>query len=125
LQGFERDNRAGDLVLAFPNEVQMPLAYYLPHGPAVIYLPAPYPAMGLARRYVSNPGAPAVAPGDAARLRVLLPGHRRVWLIERRAELYDPDGLVMRELERSYRLTRRIAGDGANIWLFEAGAGVP
>lgn len=125
LSGFARDDRPGDLVLAFPNEVQMPLAYYLPRGPAVVYLPGPFPALGLARRYVSNPGAPAIAPGDVARLRALLPGHARVWLIERRAELYDPDGLVMHELGRRYRLTQRIAGDGANIWLFETGAGRP
>ncbi|WP_036169191.1 hypothetical protein [Massilia sp. 9096] len=122
LQGFARDSRPGDLVLALPNEVQMPVAYYLPHGPAVIYLPGAFPAMGLARRYVSNPGAPAIAPEDSARLRLLLPGHARVWLIERHAELYDPDGLVMRELGRRYRLTRRIEGDGANIWLFEVTA---
>jgi uncharacterized membrane protein len=125
LTGFAHDSRPGDLVLAFPNEVQMPMAYYLPHGVAVIYLPARFPAMGLARRYVSNPGAPAIAAADVAHLRVLLPGHPRVWLIERRAELYDPDGLVMRELDRRYRLTRRIAGDGANIWLFEGAAGTP
>jgi mannosyltransferase len=119
LSGLAHDRRPGDLVLAFPNEVQMPVAYYLPRA-AVIYLPGPFPAMGLARPYVSNPGAPAIAAEDVARLRTLLPGHRRVWLIERHAELYDPDSLVMRELGRRYRLTRRIAGNGANVWLFES-----
>jgi hypothetical protein len=72
------------------------------------------------RRYVSNAGAPAIAPEDAARVRTLLAGHERVWLIERRADLYDPDHLVMDELERGYRLMHKLEGNGANIYLFEA-----
>jgi hypothetical protein len=108
------------LVLAYPNEVQMPVDYYMRAGPAVTYLPAPFPALGLARRYVSNAGAPAIGPADAARLRTLLPGHARVWLIERRADLYDPDHLVMDVLGRGYRLARKIEGNGANIYLYVA-----
>jgi uncharacterized membrane protein len=110
----------GDLVLAFPNEVQMPVAYYMKADPAVTYLPAPFPALGLARRYTSNAGAPNIALDDAARVRTLLSGHRRVWLIERRADLYDPGGIVMRELASRYRLVRKTAGNGANIYLYEA-----
>jgi hypothetical protein len=120
LEGLARDARPGDLVLALPNEVQMPVAYYMRDGPEVSYLPAPFPALGLARRYVSNAGAPAIAPADAARLRTRLAGHARVWLIERRADLYDPAHLVMHELERGYRLVRKLEGNGANIYLYEA-----
>jgi hypothetical protein len=120
LTGLARDARPGDLVLAFPNEVQMPVAYYMRAGPEVTYLPAPFPARGLARRYVSNAGAPAIAPEDAARLRTQLAGHARVWLIERRADLYDPDNLVVNELGRGYRLVRKFEGDGANITLYQA-----
>jgi len=120
LAGLARDARPGDLVLAYPNEVQMPVAYYMRAGPAVTYLPAPFPAPGMARDYVSNAGAPAIAPEDAARVRTRLPGHERVWLIERRADLYDPDNLIMGELERGYRLMRKLEGNGANIYLYEA-----
>jgi hypothetical protein len=112
--------RPGDLVLAFPNEVQMPVAYYMKAGPAVTYLPAPFPALGLARRYTGNAGAPNIALDDAARVRALLPGRQRVWLVERRADLYDPGGIVMRELASRYRLVRKTAGNGANIYLYEA-----
>ena len=118
LAQLRREARPGDLVLAFPNEVQMPVAYYMKDGPAVTYLPAPFPALGLARRYTSNAGAPDIAPADAARVRALLPGHPRVWLIERRADLYDPEGIVMRELGGRLRLLRKVEGDGANIYLY-------
>jgi mannosyltransferase len=42
-----------------------------------------------------------------------------VWLIERRADLYDPDGVVAKELNRCCRLLRRQEGNGANISLYE------
>jgi hypothetical protein len=129
LAQLRHDARPGDLVLAFPNEVQMPVTYYMKAGPArsltIIYLPAPFPALGLARRYTSNAGAPNIVPGDAARVRALLPGHPRVWLIERRADLYDPTGIVMRELGSRYRLVRKTEGNGANIYLYAAPGAQP
>jgi mannosyltransferase len=99
LAQLRRDVQPGDLVLALPNEVQMPVAYYMADGPAVHYLPAPE---------------------DIAPLRALLSGHARVWLIERHADLYDPDGLVLQELGRHLHLVRRTAANGANIWLYAA-----
>jgi hypothetical protein len=120
LTQLQREAQPGDLVLAFPNEVQMPVAYYMKRGPAVTYLPAPFPAVGLARTYTGNAGAPTLAPEDAARLRSLLWGRHRVWLIERRADLYDPDGLVKKELGACCRLVRKLDAIGGNISLYEA-----
>jgi hypothetical protein len=132
LTGVARESRPNDLILAFPNEVQMPVAYYMrPGTPAaakapVVYLPGPFPALNLARRYTGNSGAPNIAPEDAARIRTLTEGHPRVWLIERLGELYDPDGIVMRELGSRYRRVRTQIGNGANIRLYEAkGAAIP
>jgi hypothetical protein len=123
LAQLQHEARPGDLVLAVPNEVQMPVTYYMKAGPArsltIIYLPAPFPALGLARPYTGNGGAPNVVPADAACVRALLPGHPRVWLIERRADLYDSGGIVMRELGSRYRLVRSTEGNGANIYLYE------
>jgi hypothetical protein len=115
-------SKPGDLVLAFPNEVQMPVSYYATPGrtPAFVYLPGPFPALGLARRYVGNAGAPGIGPPDIDRLRTLVRNHPRVWLVERLAVRYDPDNLVMRELARHYRLVKRIDGNGAVIRLYEA-----
>ena len=116
---LRRDAQPGDLVLAFPNEVQMPVAYYMKDGPAVTYLPGPFPAVGLDRVYTGNAGAPNIVPADAARLRTLVAGHRRVWLIERRADLYDPDGIVVKALGECCRLVRRVEGDGGDVSLYE------
>lgn len=119
LAGLKHDAQPGDLVLAFPNEVQMPVSYYMKEGPTVTYLPGPFPALGLARVYTGNAGAPNIAPEDAAHVRTLVQGHRRVWLIERRADLYDPNGIVTKELDACCRLLRRSEGTGANISLYE------
>lgn len=125
MTGLARDARPGDLILAFPNEVQMPVAYYMrPGTPAaarapVVYLPGPFPALNLPRRYTGNSGAPNIAPPDIARLQTLLPYYRRVWLVERHAELYDPADLVMNELGRRYRLVHTLEGNGANIRLYD------
>jgi hypothetical protein len=125
LAGLQQAARRGDLVLAFPDEVQMPVTYYMKAGPAVTYLPAPFPARGLPRVYTSNAGAPNIAPDDIPRLRAMLSGRERVWLIERRADLYDPDGLVAKELDRCCRLLRRQEGIGANISLYEVKGAQP
>jgi hypothetical protein len=119
LAQLKHEARPGDLVLAFPNEVQMPVRYYLKDGPPVVYLPGPFPALGLARVYTGNAGAPNIAPEDAARVRTLVAGHGRVWLIERRADLYDPGGIVAKALEACCRLVRRVEGNGGNVSLYE------
>jgi hypothetical protein len=96
----------------------MPVAYYMKTGPAVAYLPGPFPALHLPRTYTGNSGAPNIAPDDVAHIRALTAGHRRVWLIERLANLYDPYGIVMKELGSRYRLVQTIEGNGANIRLY-------
>ncbi|MFC0250560.1 GtrA family protein [Massilia consociata] len=122
LAQLTHESRPGDLVLAFPNEVQMPVTYYATPGrtPGFVYLPGPFPALGLARRYVGNAGAPGIAAPDIAQLRTLVQGRRRVWLVERLAKRYDPDNLVLEELGRRYRLVKQIDGNGAVIRLYEA-----
>jgi 4-amino-4-deoxy-L-arabinose transferase-like glycosyltransferase len=118
--------RSGDLILAIPNEVQMPARYYLEPKAVpvpVVYLPAPFPALGLPRRYIGNLGAPAVNGADVQRVRSLLPQYRRVWLIERRSDLYDPHGAVYAAIAGRGRVVEVIDGSGATITLFELGQG--
>jgi hypothetical protein len=112
----------GDLVLAFPNEVQPSIDYYLDRWPIaadIVYLPRPFPAPGMARRYVGNLGAPAVNAADAARVRALLPHYRRAWLLERRADLYDPGESVAAAVKGRFVPVEIYEGIGARITLFE------
>jgi hypothetical protein len=119
--------RSGDVVVAIPNEIQLPASYYLKQSamPApIVYLPAPFPALGMQRRYVGNLGAPAVNGEDVERVRELLPRYRRVWLVERRMDLYDPKGAVRAAIERQGRPVEVIDGIGATITLFELGQAI-
>jgi 4-amino-4-deoxy-L-arabinose transferase-like glycosyltransferase len=114
--------RQGDLIIAVPNEIQLPVRYYLDplDVPAdIVYLPAPFPAPGLARTYVGNLGAPAVDATDVARLRTMLPRYRRVWLIERLPDLYDYDRQVWTAISKRFRPLQTINGSGGTITLFE------
>jgi uncharacterized membrane protein len=120
--------RQGDLIVAVPNEIQLPARYYLaPAGvPAhIVYLPAPFPAPGMPRTYVGNLGAPAVDASDVARLRNMLPRYRRVWLIERMPDLYDREGQVWAAVNERFRPGDAMYGSGATITLFEARQALP
>lgn len=114
--------RQGDLIVAVPNEIQLPVRYYLDRAgiPAhIVYLPAPFPAPGLARTYVGNLGAPAVNASDVASLRAILPRYRRIWLVERLPDLYDQDRQVRAAVSAHFRPVETINGSGATITLFD------
>jgi hypothetical protein len=114
--------RPGDVVVAAPNEVQVAVSYYLEPGrlrAPIVYLPAPFPAPGMARRYVGNLGAPAVERADVERVRAMLAGYRRVWLVERRMDLYDPRRALRAALAKQGSAVGVIDGRGATITLFE------
>jgi len=106
VQAIEREARPGDLVVAVPNELSVPLAYYArdPAFPELLCLPAPFPALDLPRVYVANLGAPRIAPEDIATLRARLATHGRVWYIDRLANLYDVDDSVRREIAARHAL---------------------
>lgn len=108
VQAIERQARPGDTVVVVPNELSVPLAYYGrgPAFPEVVYLPGPFPALGLQREYVANLGAPRIAPEDIATLRARLAGHGRVWYVARLADLYDPNDSVRREIAAHHALRR-------------------
>jgi uncharacterized membrane protein len=92
-----RARKPGDRILAAPNEVFAPLAYYSPDQgdlPPIVYAPGPFPLRDATRRYVTNLGAPAIEASDAPALQKAIDGAERVWLIERKAELFDPGGVV-------------------------------
>ncbi|WFR96455.1 glycosyltransferase family 39 protein [Rhizobium tumorigenes] len=116
------DAEPGDLVIASPNELDAPLRYYIVRTqpfPDLMVLPAPFPALGLPRVYVSNRGAPKIMPEDRQQVRAALETHRRVWLIERATDLYDPQGLMRAEIMTSrHKISSRIS-DSISLDLFE------
>lgn len=89
------DVRPGDAILAVPNELGVGFRYYS-DVPGVTYLPGEFPYLAPAgeRRYIGNLGAPAITQADVADLTARLGNPRRVWLVARRADLYDPNGLT-------------------------------
>jgi hypothetical protein len=92
-----RESKAEDVILAAPNEVLAPLSYYASGAkafPRIVYAPGPFPLRDATRRYVTNLGAPVIEAKDAPALQKAIDGAERVWLIERKAELFDPGGVV-------------------------------
>ena len=121
---IEARMQAGDLVLALPNEIQLPVAYYGRGklAPRVVYLPQPFPALGMARTYIGNLGAPAVDGTDVAHVQALVQRNQRVWLIERRADLYDQQRTVAAALDARLRSVETIKGRGMTVTLYDVGA---
>ena len=112
----------GDLVIASPNELDPPVHYYAARHrsfPELLTVPASYPALGLPRVYVSNLGAPKIMPADRQLVREAMKTHRRVWLIERGTNFYDPDGLVRAEVLSVRRLVSSQISDSVSLDLFE------
>ncbi|SDH72889.1 glycosyltransferase family 39 protein [Paraburkholderia phenazinium] len=75
----------GDLVLVYPNELEVGLNYYtraLPTPLEIATVPAKYPAVAMARPYLgSNKGAPAAIESDRGEIARMLSQHRKVWFV--------------------------------------------
>jgi 4-amino-4-deoxy-L-arabinose transferase-like glycosyltransferase len=102
------DARPDDVLITVPNELNVPLKYYADpaHFPETLYMPAPFPARGLPRLYVGNMGAPTLLPSDIELVRAALRTHKRVWLLQRYAEMYDPKGMVLAEVQAQRKLVK-------------------
>lgn len=104
VQYLASNKQPGDLLLVYPNELEVGLHYYLrqlPDSFDVAAVPARYPAIGLGRPYLgSNKGTPAAIESDRPDIARALSAHRRVWYI---GEWPGPDGkmdIVSSELYR-------------------------
>ena len=120
---IEERIQPGDLVVAVPNEIQLPVAYYghdSKLGSHVVYLPAAFPARGLDREYVTNLGAPAVGRPDIQRLEALLTPGRRVWLMERRPDIFDRKRIVTATLNGRLTPIETLVGSAMTITLYSS-----
>ncbi|MGI4862010.1 MAG: glycosyltransferase family 39 protein [Janthinobacterium lividum] len=98
----------GDLLIISPNESQPAVEYYkrnMAHFPDMLEVPAAFPALGLkGRSYRANLGAPSISEADRPLLREAIAAHKRVWLIERGADEYDPSNIVKSEISAVRKL---------------------
>ncbi|WP_143752306.1 glycosyltransferase family 39 protein [Burkholderia sp. SRS-W-2-2016] len=114
----------GDIVIVDPNEAQPALDYYARNQawfPPTLIVPAPFPALRMDRPYpAGNLGVPGPTDADRPLIGDACAAHRRVWLVRRGPELYDPDGVVRSEILRYKRPVRSFSADkGTTVELFE------
>lgn len=98
----------GDMIIASASEASVPLRYYARRHanlPEILYIPAAFPALGMKdRTYISNLGTPAIVPADRIPVQAALQTHGRIWFIEVRPDVYDPQGIVRGEILSSRKL---------------------
>lgn len=112
----------GDVVLAVPAEGSIAVDYYAsryPHFPPIVCVPGCYPQRDLPRTYMSNFGAPAIVPADAAIVDRALATHRRVWLVQVSISLYDPKSIVRSRIAAARRFVRYKGNSLAKVELFD------
>ena len=108
IESIAKDTRDGDIIIALPNEINMPLAYYGAGKklPQVLYLPGPFPALALTRSYVGNLGAPVFDKDDLRLIAEAEKNNNRIILFLRHPEVYDQAGLVDTHLSMSRKVTK-------------------
>lgn len=112
----------GDVVIAAPAEGSVAVEYYArrhPNFPPVVYAPGPYPQRGLDRIYMSNLGAPQIAPEDRAIVEKTLADHKRVWLVQVSIALYDPKSIIRSTIASERRFVRYYGNSLAKVELFD------
>lgn len=112
----------GDAVIAYPNELNVVLKYYVPAQrpfPEIHYIPAPFPALGRKAKYIGNLGAPAIEASDAPQVRAIVEQHRRVWVINRIGGLYDRGDVIHTEVQKKMKLVQSFGAEDNKLELFE------
>jgi hypothetical protein len=120
IQTIRDGMQPGDLVVANASSISLPFSYYDKDAltsPDVFFVPAPYPVLNAdgAKAF----GVPKAVPDDISRLNDALKEHTRVWFVEMRPDLFDPDGLVMAAISASRKSVRSNTQDGIRLTLFQ------
>ena len=114
--------KPGDIIVTNPNDISVPFDYYAPDlgkRLAVLFTPSPYPSVEIINGVSTAIGTPMIVPGDQVLVRNSIAGHPRVWLIERRADFYDPDSLISREISSVRKLQQTSVYQDIYVSLFE------
>ena len=86
-----------NIVLAVPNFAAIPLQYYFDrknYNVSVIPLPSEFPDFNTVRAYVAMPGASEIHETDLKLVADLVRDRKEVWLVTRKRDWHDPDGIV-------------------------------
>ena len=115
---LEREMKPGDVVWAYPNDVQLPLERALASRPSIVAIPARYPALDAAGYRRS--GSPAVVTIDAEMARDWVRKNRpapggTIWLVWMGTAISDPDGSVVAELSQGRLPGRKFEWDSLNL----------
>ena len=115
---LEREMKPGDVIWAYPNDVQLPLERALAKRRPIVAVPARYPALS-APGYRRS-GSPAVVTIDARMAQDWAKANRpgpgaTVWLVWMGEAISDPDGTVVEELSRGRRPGRKYEWDSLNL----------
>ena len=115
---LKREMKPGDVIWAYPNDVQLPLELALGRSERIVPIPAPYPA-------VSAPGyrrlgSPAVVTLDGPLARDWAVKHKpsphaTIWLVWIDSALADPDGQVIEQLAAGRSKGRRREWDALTL----------
>lgn len=85
VQYLAAHHEPGDLILVYPNELEVGLHYYLhqlPNSFELAAVPARYPAIGLPRPYFgSNKGTPTAIESDRPQIARAISMHKRIWFV--------------------------------------------
>ena len=121
IETISKETADGDVIIALPNEINMPIAYYSAGKPfpKVLYLPGPFPALGLKRSYVGNLGAPVLDKDDLEPIAEAEKNNKRIILFERRPELYDPSELMQTHLLTSRKITKTLRSLSISVSIYE------
>lgn len=114
--------RPGDIVVTTPNDISVPFAYYAPdviRRPAILFTPTPYPSIELVNGVQTVVGTRLMEARDQTVVRDAIAGHSRVWLVERRADFYDPDDLVRKEITSGRKAQRAFSDTDIDVTLYE------
>lgn len=105
-QYLQANYRKGDVLVTYPNEVQLGLDYYLrdaANDMEMVPLPAKYPAVGWPRPYLqSNRGVPSLIESDRPQIARALASHQRVWFVGELTRQDDNMAIVASELYRAH-----------------------
>ena len=113
-------SRPGDLIIGDGSEISLPFAYYGGGGRALpdqLFVPGSFPVLDRGRHGLS--ATPKVVEEDRHVVRSALADHKRVWLVERRSDLFDPDGIVAAEIGLSHTPRQTLRQGEITVTLYE------